>query len=141
MKVIWGLVIVVAVAIASVWPMVKNPSRVADFGSDGVLLIWIMNQPKLFTGNNFYPYKNTLAYSDRHLLSQLATRLPVLLAHNPAASAGFAMILGQVLTMVVVYLWWTYLFKNSWAAVVAAVALGLSQIRFEYQVHLQMWSM
>lgn len=141
MRVFWGLVIVFLVALWSVWPMLQNPSRVPDIGSDGVLIIWIMNQQRLFEGTNFYPYHNTLAYSDRFLLSELSTRLPVLLTYNPAVAFGFAMIFGQVLTMVLIYQWWSYLFKSPTSAAIAAIAFGLSQIRFEYQVHLQMWSM
>lgn len=141
MRVIWGLLIVTGIAIWSVWPMLQNPSRITDIGSDGALLTWIMNQPRLFEGTNFYPYHNTLAYSDRHLLTELATRLPVKLTGNPVVAFSFAMVLGQILTMLLIYLWWTLMFKNPWAACAAAVAFGLSQIRFEYQVHLQMWSM
>lgn len=141
MRVIWGLVTVVLVALASVWPMLQNPSRITDVGSDGALLVWIMNQPRLFEGTNFYPYRHTLAYSDRHLLSEFATRLPVLLSKNPVLAFSFALVLGQILTMLLIYLWWSLAFKNPWAACIAAVAFGLSQIRFEYQVHLQMWSM
>ncbi len=141
MKVVIGFVLVIAIALGSVWPMLQNPSRVADFGSDGVLLIWIMNQPQLFNGNIFYPYNNTLAYSDRLLLSRFATRLPVLLSANPAVAFGFALVWGQVLTMGIIYLIWVVKFRNPYAATIAATAFGLSQIRFEYQVHLQMWGM
>lgn len=121
--------------------MVQNPSQVTDYGSDGVLLIWIINQKKLFDGNIFYPNQHTLAYADRQLLTHFSTRLLVQLHANPAVAFGYALIVGQLLTMTAIYLWWVYVFKNPGAAVIATVAVGLSQIRFEYQVHLQMWSM
>ncbi len=132
---------VIIISLVSVWPMVINPSRVPNYGTDGELLIWIMNQKKLFDGNIFYPYKNTLAYSDRMLLSQFTSRLSVLLTGNPGVAFGVNLVLGQVLTLVIIYLFWVYEFKNPATAVMGVAAFALSQIRMEYQVHLQMWNM
>ncbi|KKU79554.1 MAG: hypothetical protein UY06_C0018G0010 [Candidatus Amesbacteria bacterium GW2011_GWA2_47_70] len=126
------LVLVIMVSLWSMWPMVGNPRLMTNIGSDGWLITWIMRQPLWgFEGNAFYPHKNVLAYSDMFKISAVVS----------GGSFARAMIIGQLATMLAVYLWWRSLFKNNWGAAVAAIALGLSQIRWEYQVHLQMWSM
>jgi len=43
--------------------------------------------------------------------------------------------------MLVLYFWFKEISGNNWASVVGSVALGLSQIRWEYQVHLHTWGM
>lgn len=132
MKRFGQIVLVVGIALWSVWPMLKDRRLIPNIGSDAWLITWIMNQPLFsFQGRAFYPYKNVLAYSDMHKISKIVG----------GGSFAKAMVVGQVATMLVVYLWWTSLFKNRWTAAVGAVALGLSQVRWEYQVHLQMWSM
>ncbi len=129
---VWGSVLVIWVAVWSVWPMVRNQHLITNIGSDGWLITWIMNQPAFsFQGNAFYPYKNVLAYSDMFKVSRVVG----------GGSFARTMVVGQLATMLVVYWWWSRLFKNDGAAAVGAVALGLSQIRWEYQVHMQMWSM
>ncbi|HBC73241.1 MAG: hypothetical protein UX91_C0012G0009 [Candidatus Amesbacteria bacterium GW2011_GWB1_47_19] len=150
-----AIALVIGIGLWSVWPAVVRPGGVADYGKDGVLLIWIMNQTinrlpsgvisgggkGLFDGNIFYPYKHVLAYSELQMVSALWAWLPVKLTGNPAVAAGTVMVLGQVLTMAVVYGWWRKMTGNRWAAAAGAVALGMSQVRWHYQVHLQMWSM
>jgi MFS family permease len=153
--------LVMGVAVCSVWPMVQNPSRVADYGKDGELIIWIINQnvrklfPQnsdnvrvserqrlgVFDGNIFYPYKNVLTYSDMFWPTSILTAIPFLVTKNPATAFGWAMIIGQVATMLIIYGWWREMTGNKWAAAVSAIALGLAQFRWHYQVHLQMWGM
>src|SRR3990167_5133989 len=78
------LAVVAAVAVWSVWPVLVKPGRIADYGYDGWFINWAINQQvKIisgcirspgdcknlqFLGNIYYPYKNSLAYSDLHML-------------------------------------------------------------------------
>jgi hypothetical protein len=146
--------VVVAAAVWSVWPMIKCPDCAANIGRDGLLINWIINTTGkniygifsggsngLFGGSIFYPYKNVLAYSDMHSLTALWTYPLAQVWQNPGVVSGLALVAGQVVTMVIIYEWWRKISGNSWGAAVATIAFGLSQIRFEYQVHLQMWSM
>jgi len=136
------IVTLLAILLWSVWPMVVNPARVADIGSDGKLLSWIMNHRGVsFDANIFYPNKNVLAYSDMLKISGLITWPLVKVFGNPGVASGVALILGQVSTGLILFLWWKQRFKNGWAAVIGVTVFLLSQIRFEYQVHLQMWGM
>jgi len=151
------LAVVAAVAVWSVWPVLVKPGRIADYGYDGWFINWAINQQvKIisgcirspgdcknlqFLGNIYYPYKNSLAYSDLHMLDAVVAFLPVGLSKNPAVASGWVMGAGQVMTMLVLYFWFKEISGNNWASVVGSVALGLSQIRWEYQVHLHTWGM
>lgn len=125
--------LVIGIGLWSVWPMVKDKRLISNTGSDAWLITWIMNQPLLsFEGNVFYPYKNVLGYSDMFKLSKILS----------GGWFALAMVIGQVATMLVVYLWWVHFAKASrTGAAIGAIVFGLTQIRWEYQVHLQMWSM
>ncbi|TSC87944.1 MAG: hypothetical protein G01um101416_259 [Microgenomates group bacterium Gr01-1014_16] len=150
-------VVVAAVALWSVWPVVVRQSRIPDYGYDGWFINWVINREAkiisgcirnpgeckhlLFQGNIYYPYKNTLAYSELFFIDAAVAYFPVILSKNPAVASGWVMAVGQVTTMLVLYFWFKEIAGNSWGAVVGSVAFGLSQIRWEYQVHLQMWGM
>ena len=122
--------------------MVTNLSRVAGIGSDGKLLAWIINHRGVsFDANAFYPNKNVLVYSDMLKISGLVTWPFVMILKNPGVASGAALILGQILTGLILFGWWKREFGNGWSALIGVIAFLLSQIRFEYQVHLQMWGM
>lgn len=139
------------------WPLLVNPGRMADRGSDGWFINWVINRQiknitgcvrhpneckdLIFQGNIFYPNKNVLAYSEMFTLSGMLAYFPVILSKNPGVASGFVMLVGQAMTMLAVYLIWSNVTKNTWGSAIAAIAFGLSQIRWEYQVHMQMWSM
>jgi hypothetical protein len=95
----------------------------------------------IFGGSIFYPYKNVLAYSEMFFISASWAYPLAKWMLNPAAVSGVVLVVGQVVTMLIIYEWWKKLAGNRWSAAVATVAFGLSQERLEYQVHLQMWSM
>jgi len=136
------MITLLAILLWSVWPMVTNLSRVADIGNDGKLLSWIMSHRGVsFDANVFYPHKNVLAYSDMLKISGLVTWPFVKILGNPGVASGVALVLGQILTGLVLFEWWKKMFGNGWSAVIGVTAFLLSKIRFEYQVHLQMWGM
>jgi hypothetical protein len=95
----------------------------------------------MFDGNIFYPYRNVLAYSDMFFVTGLWTYPIIQLTHNPGIVNGLAMAAGQLVTMLFMYWWWLKLSHNQWASMVGVMAFGLSQIRMEYQVHVQMWEL
>lgn len=129
-KEISAILILVSIGLYGVWPVVINRNLIPNFGADALLITWILRQPIWsFQGNIFYPNSNVLAYADMF-------KLTALFAHGNFA---IAMIGGQIATVVMVYLWWRR--YGRWSALVGTVVLALSQIRFEYQVHLQMWNM
>lgn len=152
-----GLLVVIGVALGSVWPVVVKPDRVADYGKDGMLLAAIqMNwhqkisdyirhktdpNIKIFDGYFFYAEKNSLAYSDMLFITSWLTYWPVRMSNSPAAGAGLALVWGQVFTMVITFVVFARWSRSVWSAVVGSVVFGLSQIHFMYQVHLHTWIM
>ncbi len=96
---------------------------------------------QIFDGSIFYPYKNVLAYSDMYFLSAAWSYPWSKVLHNPALVSGLVLIVGQIMTMLMSYVWWKKISGNRWAAAIMTTAFGVSQIRLHYQVHLQMWSM
>lgn len=143
-------IIIIAVAMWSVWPAVRSAFDSLTIGNEDILMVWILNQTiekipgnlaNIFQGNIFYPYQNVMAYSDLLIPSAFLSSIPVKITAQPLLAYNLTLILGQILTMLVVYLWWKELTGKTWPAVLGSIALGLSQIRLHYFVHLQMWVM
>src|SRR3989344_6340772 len=76
----------ILLALYSVWPVAAKIKSSLHIGHEDVLLTWIINEniekipndiPNLFNGNIFFPYKNTMAYSDLFLPSSLISFFPV----------------------------------------------------------------
>lgn len=149
-KNLWPVLLIIAVALYSVWPFVVNIGGVAVDDYDGLLLVWVYNQNiqkipwnlvQIFQGNIFYPFKNTMAFADLNMISSVLSYVPVKILKEPTVILSTSTILGQILTMLVVYFWFFDVTKNRWSSTLGAILLGLSQIRFHYIGHLQMWNM
>ena len=153
-KKIYPVAVMIGVAIWSVWPIIRCRDCIADYGKDGQLITWIINnsgqnlygfftggEKGLFGGNIFYPYKDVLAYSDMFFVTGLVTYPLTILTHSKHLVSSTGIVAGQMATMMVIYFWWSKISKNNWAAVIGTTAFGVSQIRMEYQVHLQMWGL
>ncbi|OGM20865.1 hypothetical protein A2714_00375 [Candidatus Woesebacteria bacterium RIFCSPHIGHO2_01_FULL_38_9] len=130
--------------------VLKNPSTALVNAGDDILITWIINQNiqkipnnlgNLFQGNIFYPYENTMAYSDLFLPSSLIAYIPVKLTGLPILGYNINLFVGQIATMLVIYLWFLEMMKNKTPSLLGSIALGLSQIRIHYYAHLQMWNM
>ncbi len=144
------VILLILVALWSVWPVVRNFTNSLTHGHEDLLIVWILNQTiqkipydlvNIFQGNIFYPNIDVMAFSDLLVPSAIVSWLPVYLTKQPVVAYNFSLIFGQALTMLVVYFWLKEMTRNKWAAFLGASALGLSQIRMHYHVHLQMWMM
>lgn len=151
------IITLIVISLWSVWPVVVKPDRISDYGVDGILINWITNSAGkniweyfgsskspmggIFDGNIFYPYKNVLAYSDMFFVSGLLTYPFVLLSKNPGVVSGISMIVGQASCGIILWKILEQKTGNKWMAVVGALAFLMSQTRWEYQVHLQMWNL
>src|SRR3989344_305619 len=91
----------VAVALWSVWPVAAKIKSSLPIGHEDVLLTWIINEniekipndiPNLFNGNIFFPYKNTMAYSDLFLPSSLISFFPVKMLGSYLVAFNFSQI-------------------------------------------------
>ncbi len=129
----------------SLWPVVTGIKSTLPIGHEDILLTWIVNDnigkvpdnlSELFNGNIFYPYKNTKAYSDLFLPSSLLSYLPAKITGSYFAGFNFSLILGQMLTVLVVYCWFLEITKDKYSALLGSTTFGLSQIRMHYFVHI-----
>src|SRR3990170_194475 len=127
-------IFLIFIAFWSVWPVVEKPAKVVTETYDGVFLVWQLNQTiqkipgnlsNIFEGNIFYPHKNVMAYSDLLIPSAFLSALPVKLTGQPQMATSVMIILGQALTMLIVYFWWLELSGSRWAAFLGSLALGL----------------
>ncbi len=146
----FAVFIIVIVSLWSVWRVAERPKDVVTDRIDGVLFVWVLNQniskipnnlENIFQGNIFYPHKNTLAYSDLFVPSSIVAAIPTWLTGEPVVAVNTAIILGQMMVILVAYLWFNEMTKSKPAALLGAVALGLSGIRMHYYGHLHTWNM
>jgi hypothetical protein len=142
--------LILGLSVWSLWPIIKDPSRRTADPWDGVLMAWYLNQTiekipgnlnQIFQGNIFYPYKNTMAYSDMHILSAIVSYIPVKTLHEPIVAVSVSLLFGQVATIFILYLWFYEITKSKTASFLAAVGLGFSATRMGFIVHLQMWNL
>ena len=144
------LLLIFLISLWSLKPILNSPGRTLVDAGDDILITWIINQniqkipydlDAIFEGNIFYPYKNTLSYSEHFLPSAILSFLPVKISGLPILAYNFNLIFGQIATVTVLYLWFSEMTKDKFSSFVAATALGVSQIRIFYFAHLQMWNM
>jgi len=144
------IVIIFIVSIYSLWPLISHPGTRLPNNGDDLLITWIINDNihkiphdlgNIFNGNIYFPYKNTKVYSELFLPSALLAYVPVKLSGLPVLAYNSNLLMGQFLTMLVVFLWLLEMSKDKTTSLLGAVALGLSEIRFHYIAQLQMWQM
>ena len=145
-----SLCLMFSLSVWSLWPILKDPVRRTADAWDGVLMAWYLNQTinkipnnlgHLFQGNIFFPYKNTMAYSDMFVLSAFVNALPVKIFKEPVIAISSSLLFGQVTTAFILYLWFYEMCKNRLASFLASISLCFSGIRMGILVHLQMWNM
>lgn len=145
LKVIAPYLFLILIALYSVWPVAVNIKSSLPVGHEDVILTWIVNKNiekiptdifNLFNGNIFFPYKNTMAYSDLFLPSSLISFFPARIMESYSVAFNFSLILGQVLTALIIFMWFKELTKDTISSLVGTVAFIFSQIRMHYYVHI-----
>lgn len=142
--------LLILAAIFSLTPIIIHFKSSLTEAYDAVFVNWILGQTigkiplglaHIFESNIFYGYKNTLTFSELLIPSAFISYIPTKILGEPAVASNFAFVFSQIATLLVIYFWWKDFTKNSLSAFIASLALGLSQIRFNYYMHLQMWAM
>jgi hypothetical protein len=94
----------------------------------------------LFDANIFFPYKNTLAYSE-HLLGVALTAIPIQLGFNdPLVTFNVSVLISFVLTALGMYLLVWYLTRNGYAAFFSGLLFSFFPWRIGHMAHLQLLS-
>jgi len=141
-----AIIIATLVTIYSLAPLLEHLTQSLPDTQDGLLIVWILNQTvakipfgieKVFQTNIFYPYTNTLGFTNTLIPSAIIGKFAE--AFGYIAVANFATISAQFLTTLFSYLFIRDVTKSRFAASIATVAFTLSQIRFLYVQHLQLF--
>jgi hypothetical protein len=143
-----ALVIFCVAAIVLTWPLVTGLDRLVTDEGDPLLNAWILAwdahatasfQP-LFDANIFYPFKNTLAYSE-HMISNALLVFPLLWAGAPPVLAHNLLMLGSfILSGLGMFLLVRHLTRSPGAALIAGMAYAFCPFRFAQMPHLQIMS-
>lgn len=133
-----------------IWPVLRHPNTAFAWGGDDGIITWQLNQTirkipghldRLFQGNIFYPYPDTVAYTMLLIPSAILAYIPVAISGNPITAYNTALIIAQFMTLSVIYFWLSELTKNKLAAFIGTVTFGFCQIRLFFDVHIHFWIM
>ncbi|HEU4793315.1 MAG TPA: hypothetical protein VFS96_06635, partial [Nitrolancea sp.] len=144
-----ALAIFALLAIVMTWPLVLDlPHRLVSWG-DPVFQAWTMawdihvlfTDPRhIFDANIFYPYRNTLAYSDT-LFGQAALVAPLLVSTGNAILAdNVAVMMALTLSGFAMYLLVVDLTGSRLAGIVAGIAYVFAPARMAHLEHLHILS-
>lgn len=141
------------------WPLITHFTSAIANDYDGLFITWSINHmaqnipfvsPKLnakagltslnpervFTGNIFYPYPYSLAYSDPFITAALIAKPFLTYFKEPLAAFNGNLILGQFLTLYFTYLLLNQLTKNKLLSVTLSTVFSFSAIHMHYLAHL-----
>jgi hypothetical protein len=116
---------------------------------DDAYVSWIINWNihsfttnilNIFNGNIYFPYHNTLAYSDPYFTTSLIAFLPVKLINQPAFAYNFSLIFAFITLSFCTYLLALYITKNHLSSIAAGTILAFSSYTVTKVMLLQMLS-
>ncbi len=135
----------VLAAVAMTWPFAARLGSATPGGGDPLLQIWVArwvqhalvtNPLKLYDANIFYPYANTLAYSDANVPAALLAAPTYLLTGNPILAVNLLVLGTFVLAAGGVYALATALVGNRAVAFLAGLAYAFLPYRYAHLWHL-----
>ncbi len=116
---------------------------------DELLIIWIQNWVihslqtniwGIFQANIFYPYHNSLAFSETFITTSVLAYLPYLLTKQPVITLNFTLFTSTFLFGFSVYLLCFYVTKKNAIALVCGTLAICSPVVLDKSVHLQVLS-
>ncbi|HUG15329.1 MAG TPA: hypothetical protein VMM78_09950 [Thermomicrobiales bacterium] len=144
-----AVAIFVIVAIALTWPLARQLNDTLISWGDPVFQAWtiawnwhaLTTAPLgVFDANVFYPWRNTLAYSD-HLFGQTLLVLPVIaLTGNGILADNVALLLAFTLSACAMYLLVYDMTGNRAAGILAGLAYAFAPSRMAHVEHLHLLS-
>lgn len=138
-----------AFAIYITYPLIFYMGDLATGAGDELVIAWIQNwvihslstNPlSIFDANLYFPYHNTLAYSDLFLTSSILSILPLKLIGQPISVVNFTFISSLVLLGFSVYLLCFYLTKDFLASFLSGLLIIFSPAVLDKATHLQILS-
>jgi hypothetical protein len=115
--------------------------------SDDAYISWVLNWNihsfatnifNILNGNIYYPYLNTLAYSDIYLTFSTLVAIPVMLVGQPAFAYNLCLLIAFATLGFSVYLLSLYLTKNHLVSIVGGTIAAFSPYATSKVMHLQL---
>lgn len=144
---IYSLFIFFTLAVYITYPLIFQMGKVATELGDQLLIAWIhnwiihsltTNPLSLFDANIYYPYSNTLAYSDLFITSSLLAFIPTMLIGQPIAANNFSFISSLTLLGFSIFLLAFYLTRDYFASLLSGIIVIFSPAVLSYYIHIQM---
>lgn len=141
-----ALIIFAASSIYITFPLVLHIGDLATSTRDELLISWIQasviknllqNPLGLFNGNIFFPYANTLAYSDLHFTSAIFSSLPVWLTGQPITAINFTLIFSLFALGFAAFLLTYHVTHDVFASIFAGLLIQFSPTTLDKNVHVQ----
>jgi hypothetical protein len=137
------------VTLLQTFPLSLDPAHAVYDPGDPLLNVWILSWVgehlvqgpfRLFEANIFYPYHQTLAFSE-HLLPLSILSAPVyFLSRNPILRYNLLLYLTFVLNALGMFFLVGHLTRNKWAGVVSGLIFSFSAFKIMHISHLQLLS-
>lgn len=117
------------------FPLILDLKHLAPGLGDELYITWIINWNihalqhnifNLFNGNIYFPYPNTLSYSDLHLASSLLAFLPVKVTGEPLLGYTINLILSLCLSGFFIYCLVNFLTKDFFSAIASGSLFSFS---------------
>jgi hypothetical protein len=146
------LLIFFLLALFITFPLIFNLSSVATGYGDELLIAWnhnwniynytsnISNILNIFNANIYFPYNNSLAYSDTYFTTSLITMIPVILLDSPIVANNIMFILSLTLIGFFTYSISYLLTKNNLASFLSGVLIMFSPAYLSELAHIQIMS-
>ena len=143
------VILLILATVVLTHPLSFNLGDAVTDDADPLLNAWILawdahilprSPLNLYNANDFYPYSNTLAYSET-LLGQALFTLPIIwLTENPILAVNLSVLLSYALSGIGMYAL-TYRFTRSYgASFIAGMAFAFNPFRFAHIDHVQLLS-
>ncbi|MBI3366013.1 hypothetical protein HY041_00085 [Candidatus Roizmanbacteria bacterium] len=122
-------------AIGITYPLILHLSSYSLGKGDELLITWIINwnihalstNPlKIFAANIFYPYLNTLSFSEPFFTSSIIALIPTLILKNPLVAYNINIVFSLTLLGFSTYCLTYYLSKNILSAFIAGLLISFS---------------
>ncbi len=131
------------------YPLLFNLDTLITGFGDELLIAWIHNwvahslftDPlNIFNANIYYPFKNSLAYSDFFLVTSILSYIPYLIFKEPIVFVNFTIISSLILLGFSIYCLSYYLVKNRIASFFSGLLVIFSPAVLDKFVHIQILS-
>lgn len=141
------LVLFSSLSVLFTYPLILNLHASITGIGDPLLNSWILawdvhslfhNPFGIFNANIFYPYKNTLAYSEPMFINAVIASPMLLITGNPILSHNFILLFSLTFSGFAMYLYVVYLTNNKCAGIIAGIIFAYNPYMFTHLQRIQL---